>query len=114
MYVLIIGIFYSWIAYGKAKQKNRSPIRWALIAAATFLGTQILVAGSIGFVFGLGEENWGWSDNLFEAHQIHITIVSLLACALTNWLALRPLNKISKESFTEPPLPPTFEQNNVN
>jgi heme A synthase len=109
MLVLIVGIFYTWIAYGKAKEKNRSPIRWAVIAAATFLGTQII----IGFVIGLGEGVW-WSEGLFETHQIYITPVSLLACVLTNWLALRPLYKAPKESFTMPPSPPTFDQKNVN
>ncbi len=114
MLVLVVGIFYTWIAYGKAKQKNRSPIRWALIAAATFLGTQILVAGGIGFVLGLGVEFWGWSESLFEKHNLHITIVTLLANAFTNWLALRPLNKVSKESIIAPPPPPLFEQHNAN
>ncbi len=109
MLVLIVGIFYTWIAYKKAKQINRSPIRWALIAAATFLVTQI----AIGFVIGFGEGIW-WSEGLFETYHIHITALSLVACALTNWLALRPLNKVSKESFTNPPPPPTFEQKNVN
>ncbi len=109
MLVLVVGIFYTWIAYGKAKQRNRSPIRWAFIAATTFLATQI----SIGFVIGLGEGIW-WSETLFETHQIYVTAASLIACALTNWLALRPLNKASNESFTEPPPPPIFEQHNTN
>ena len=109
MLVLVVGIFYTWIAYKKAKQKNRSPIRWALIAAATFLGTQL----SIGFTIGLGEGVW-WSEGLFETHQIHITAASLLACALTNWLVMRPLYKVSEESFPDPPAPPTFERHNAN
>ena len=109
MLVLVVGIFYTWIAYGKAKQRNRSPIRWAIIAAAAFLATQI----SIGFVIGLGEGIW-WSEALFETHQIYITAGSLIACAFTNWLALRPLNKVSKEALTDPPPPPIFEQNSAN
>jgi hypothetical protein len=54
MLILVAGIFYTWIAYGKAKQKGQSPIRWALIVAAVFMGTQILTAGGIAFVFGMG------------------------------------------------------------
>jgi hypothetical protein len=108
MLVLVVGAFYTWFAYGKAKQRGRNPIRWALLAAATFLGTQLLVAGGIGFILGLGEDLWGWSANLINDYNLHITIVSLLACIVTNWLVLRPLNNNPKESFTEPPPPPKF------
>ncbi len=109
MLIIVVGIFYVGIAYRKAKQRGHNSIRWAVIAAAVFLGTQILVSGGIGFVLGLGEGLWGWSEGLFEAHQIHITIISLLACAFTNWLALRPLSKVSGEPIiNEPPPPPTF------
>lgn len=114
MLVLVVGGFYTYLAYEKAKQKNRRSLRWALIALGTFIGTQILVAGSIGFILGFGEEHWGWSGNLFEKHEIHITIASLLASAFANWLALRPLNRIPNEYFSEPPLPPTFEQGKFN
>jgi len=109
MLILAVGIFYVWSAYRKAKQRKHNPIRWAIIAAAVFLGTQIVVAGGIGFVFGLGEELWDWSGNWSKSYQLHITIISLLACAFTNWLALRPLNKVLDEPFNEPPPPPTFE-----
>lgn len=109
MLILVVGIFYVWSAYRKAKQKKCNPRRWAVIAAAVFLGTQIVIAGGIGFVFGLGEEFWGWSQNWSRSYQLHITIISLLASALTNWLALRPLNKISDEFIAKPPPPPVFE-----
>jgi hypothetical protein len=109
MLILVVGGFYTFLAYRKAKEKGRSPIRWALIAAATFIGTQILIAGGIGFVLGLGTELWGWSENLFYRYNLQITIVSLLASAFTNWLALRPLNKTSDEPFNHPPPPPVFE-----
>jgi hypothetical protein len=106
MLILVVGIFYTWIAYGKAKRKDSNPIRWAGIAAATFLGTQILVSGGMGFVLGLGEGVW-WSEAAIYKYDIHITIVSLLACAFTNWLVLRPLNKVPDKSINEPS--PAFE-----
>jgi len=83
MLILAVGTFYTWFAYGKAKQRGRNPIRWAFVAAATFLGTQLLVAGGIGFILGLGEDLWGWSANLINDYNLHITIVSLLACIVT-------------------------------
>jgi hypothetical protein len=112
MLILIVGVFYTWIAYGKAKRKGHSPIRWALIAAATFIGTQILVAGGISFIIGFGEGIW-WSETVFYDYEIHVTIVSLPACALANWIVLQPLNKVRDNSFNEPP-PPVFEPQNVN
>lgn len=107
MLILVLGIFYTWLAYKKAKQKGRSPIGWAAIAAATFLGTQILVASGIGLVLGL----WNWSESVIDDYSLQLVIATLLACSFTNWLVTRPLNKVPDKSFDKPPAPPTFESN---
>lgn len=109
MLILVAGIFYTWFAYKKAKQKGRSKLLWAAIAAATFLGTQIIVASGFGFVIALGISQWGWSESLFYRYGLYITIVGLFASILTNWLALRPLNKVPDKAINEPPPPPRFE-----
>lgn len=111
MLILVVGGFFIFQAYRKAQEKGRSPIRWALIAAATFIGTQILVSGGIGIIFAIGTEFRGWSENLIFSYSLPITIVVLLASIFANWLVLRPLNKTSGESLSQPPPPPTFESN---
>ncbi len=106
LFVLLIGIFYVYLAYRKAKQSGHSPIRWAAIAAGVFLVTQVLAAGIIGFVLGLGEMIWGWSKNLLYDYNLHFEITYLLASGFTNWLVLRHLSKVSNKPFDVPP--PTF------
>ena len=108
MLVLVVGFFYTWFAYKKAKQKGRSKLLWAAIAAATFLATQILIAVGFGFIFAIGADEWGWSESLPYRYNLYVTILSLFVSIFTNWLAMRPLNKVPDESFDEPP-PPTFE-----
>lgn len=108
--IIAVGINFSWLAYRKAKQNGHNPIRWTVIAVASFLLTEILVAGGIGFVLGFGIAAWGWSENLIADYNLIIEIGSLLISVFNNWLfVLRPLNKVSVESFDEPPPPPTFE-----
>jgi tellurite resistance protein TehA-like permease len=105
---LVVGIFYVGIAYRKAKQSGHNPIRWAAIVAGVFLGTLLLVSGSISFIIGFGQGFW-WSENVFDDYEIHRFILSLLASIFTTWLVLRFIRKIPDESFDEPPPPPTFE-----
>ncbi|HEX8566701.1 MAG TPA: hypothetical protein VF648_13745 [Pyrinomonadaceae bacterium] len=105
MQVLAVGICFVWLAYGKAKRKGQNPIRWAAIAASAFLITQVLVSGGIGFALGV----WGSSENSVYKYNLEFTIISLLACIITNWIVMRPLNRTEKP-FTEPPPPPVFNE----
>ena len=109
MLILVVGGFFIFQAYRKAQEKGRRPILWAFVAAATFIGTQILVSGGIGIIFAIGTEFRGWSENLIYRYSLPITIVALLASIFTNWLVLRLLNKNQDKPFSQPPPPPTFE-----
>src|SRR5687768_13510546 len=108
LFVLLVGTFYVYLAYRKAKQNGHNPIRWAAIASGVFIATQLLVAATIGFFLGLGEMIWGWSENLLYDYQLHREITSLLVSGFTNWLILRHLNKAPDKPFALPPPPPTF------
>ena len=109
MLVLVVWGFYVFLAYRKAKETGRSPIKWAAIAGATFIGTQIWIAVGIGLFVGFGEEVWSLPNSFIKTYSLQITVFSLIACAFTNWLVLRPLNKAQNKPSAEPP-PPIFER----
>jgi hypothetical protein len=103
MIFLVFGIFYTWTVYGKAKKKGRSPIQWAGIAAATFIGTEVFILVSFGVIYGLGENSWGWSEHWIETREIPITVFALAISIFTNWLVMCQLNKTQEEFSTAPP-----------
>jgi hypothetical protein len=105
---MIFALISAWLAYKRAKANNRNAILWAFIAAATFLGTQLIVSVGCGIILGIGIQLFGWSDSVFETYNLPITIVAVIASFGTTWLLLRYLDKIpEEEGFIPPPSPPT-------
>ena len=106
---LVVGIFLTWLAYRKAKQNGRKPIRWAVIAAATFLLTEILIIIGFAFTVALGVSKWGWSESVLYRYSTYLKIVTLVAGIFTALLVLLLIKKVPDKSIDEPPAPPAFE-----
>ncbi len=106
---MIFAIISAILAYRKAKDAGRNGLLWALIAAATFIGTQFVVALFLGIVVGLvigftnqPEPNWGNVD-------IIITIVAVILSFGTTWGVLKYLDRVPPEhTYTPPPPPDSF------
>ena len=107
MIFVIIAII---IAYRRANEYGRSPIKWAVIAGATYIGTQLIVSLGAGMFIGLGIELWGWEERAFDDNMILITIVAILASLGTTWFAISRIKPQEEESIIAPPPPPTFNQ----
>lgn len=106
---MILFFVFAWLAYKKANENGRSGIAWALIAAASFIGTQLIAAFGIGILLTLGQEFNYLSGNPIEDYAILINIVCIVASIGVSLLILRHLNKVPEDnSFSPPPAPPTF------
>lgn len=101
------------LAYRKAKQKGRKPIRWAVIAAVTFLLTEIFIIIGFAFTVALGVSKWGWSESVLYRYSAYLKIVTLVAGIFTALLVLLLIKKVPDKSVDKPPTPPTFGENQV-
>lgn len=110
---MIFAIVSAWLPYKKAKDANRNAFLWAAIAAATYIGTQLVVQLVIGTMLGVGIAAFGWSDAVLETYTIPATIVSIIASFGSTWLVLRYLDKMPEdEIYNPPPPPPNFDRTN--
>ena len=110
---MIFAILSAWLAYKKAKAANRNGILWAIIAAGTFIGTQLLIQFGFGILIGLGIRFRGWSAALLDTYSIPITIVAVIISFGSTWLVLHYLDNLPEEEiFAAPPPPPDFSGKN--
>lgn len=107
---MIFAIVAAWLAYRKAKDTGRNAIKWAFIAVAVFVGTQLIVGLGVGIMLGFGMALFGWSQEITEGvYTIPVTLVAIFASFGTTWLLLRYLDKTpEEETFVTPPPPPNF------
>lgn len=107
---MIFALISAWLAYKKARDTNRNAILWAIIAAVTFIGTQLLVQLGFGILLGIGIELRGWSADIIDTYSLPITIFAVIISFLSTWLVLRYLDKMPEdEAFVSPPPPPDFD-----
>ena len=112
MILVILAIYFG---YKKAKETGRNPFLWAFITAAVFIGTQWLTAIAIYVFLGIGVEVFSWSENVFVDYEVLINIISIAASIVSLLLVFRYLDKVPvEEPITEPPLPPTFDNEGKN
>ncbi len=106
---MIFAIISAWLAYKKAKDTNRNAILWAVIAAVTFIATQLLVQLGFGMLLGIFIELRGWSPEIVETYSIPITIIAVIISFISTWLVLRYIDKMPEEEmYVSPPPPPKF------
>lgn len=111
---MLFAILSAVIAYRRAKDTGRNAILWAFIAAAVFIGTQLLVAAAAGLFLGLGIGFWGWSENIFDRFEIWITLLSIACSFVSTGIILWYLNRLPADNNASapppPPPPPNFNQ----
>ena len=106
---MLFAIISAVLAYRKAKDTGRNGWLWAFIAAATFIGTQLIAALGLGVIAGLILLSTGQTEADLDKFNIVVTILAVILSFGTTWLVLKYLDKTpSEEIFTEPPPPPNF------
>ena len=104
---MLFAIISAVLAYRKAKDTGRNGFLWAFIAAATFIGTQLVVALIFGILLGLILAFMQKTEEDFDKFQIIVTILAVIVSFGTTWLVLKYLDRVPQESsFTTPPPPP--------
>ena len=112
---MIFAIVAAVLAYRTANENGRNGLLWAVIAAALFIGSQLVVTFGIGILIGVGVEIFGWSEAVYEETMVWgpITVVAIGVSILTTWLLLRYLSRPATVEVdnSPPPPPPTFGDN---
>ena len=105
---MIFAIISAFLAYRKAKDNGRNGWLWALIAAATFIGTQFVVALALGIFLGIILGVTGRTEEDVKMAELAITALAIVLSFVTTWLLLRYLDKAPQEEvLITPPPPPT-------
>lgn len=86
------------LAYKKAKKTDRNGIVWALITAAAFIGTQLLVGLAIGVLIAVGAEFDLFAGEITEQYTTVINIIAIIASVVA-LLIIRHLGKVPGERF---------------
>ena len=110
---MILAILAIWYGYKKARDTGRNRFLWAAIAGGVFIGVQLAVGIGFGIIIGLGVTLWGWNESAFEKYQIFASIPAIILSIIALMLVFRFLDRVPDEPpHSEPPPPPTFNQNN--
>src|SRR5207237_5250006 len=104
---MIFALIAAWLAYKKAKATGRNAILWAFIAAATFIGTQFIIALGLGLIVEISARTLALPRGIYENQTILITIIAVVGSFVSTWALLRYLDRVPEnQSFTAPPPPP--------
>lgn len=108
---MLFAIVAAVLAYRKANDTGRNGILWAIIAVATFIGTQFVTALVLGLVFGLFLVFTNGAEPDLEKFDIVITILAIIVSFISTWALLKYLDRVPpSDNYTTPPPPP----NNFN
>jgi hypothetical protein len=104
---MLFAIISAVLAYRKANDAGRNGILWAFIAAATFIGTQLVTAIVLGFGFGLFLVVTDGAEPDIQKFELVITIAAIIVSFASTWALLKYLDRSPQpDSFTTPPPPP--------
>lgn len=93
-----------------ARERNRSRVGWSLLAIAAWIGAEIAVLFLYGFIYAIGEAQWGWPERqpggiLFLIYVLALCAGILGASAIRRVLRLMPVEQVT---IAPPPPPPQF------
>ena len=90
-----------------ARQRNRSALKWSIAAIAAWIGAEILVLFSWGFVYAIGENYWGWPAQESTGLVLVSYIIALIAAIVSADIVRRILYSMPVDKQLPPP-PPQF------
>ena len=91
-----------------ARERNRSPVKWTLIAIGAWIGAELFVGFAIGLIYGIGVILWGWPAQS-QGVNILTYVLALVAALVSVTLVSRFLrNKPTDDELPVPPPPPQF------
>jgi hypothetical protein len=106
---MIFAIISAFLAYRKAKDTGRNGWLWALVAAVTFIGTQLVAALILGLGLGIILGIMGRTEEEFKMAEFAVTAFAVILSFVTTWLLLRYLDRVPQpNNFTTPPPPENF------
>jgi hypothetical protein len=104
---MLFAIISAVLAYRKAKDTGRNGFLWAVIAAATFIGTQLVVALILGLALGVIIVSTNGTDADFDKFGIVLSIIAVIISFISTWAVLKYLDRVPEpDNFTTPPPPP--------
>ena len=95
-----------------ARDRKRSAVAWTALAIVAWIGAEVIVGISVGFIHGIGVALWGWpsqSSGLNILTYVLALVAALVSVTVASRiLASRPLGG----EFPPPPPPPEFQNRN--
>ena len=90
-----------------ARERNRSPLAWSLIAIGAWIGSELFVGVIYGTIQAIGIEFWGWPEH--PGLSLVAYVCALGAAIISLYIVTRVLrNKPREQVLPTPPLPPNF------
>jgi len=93
-----------------ARERNRSAVRWTILAIASWIGAEIIVGIALGLIHGVGIVLWGWPR---ESQGLNLLayVIALIAALLSVTILTRILTNLPVDGILpQPPPPPTFDE----
>ncbi len=92
-----------------AKVKNRSGVRWSLLAIGAFFVTEILIVGIYFFTYALLAKFFNWQQDVYQFWLTKLIYIVALIGGLGSADIIRIyLGKTDSTDFIKPPVPPNF------
>jgi len=89
-----------------ARERNRSPVTWSLLAIGAWIGAEFLVMFTAGVGYGIAAILFGWSDEIPAGVTFLLYIVALGAAIGAVAIVRRILYSRGVEAYQPPPPPP--------
>ena len=117
MFLVIIGLAIFFIAtffiYETAKKNGYNAAIWTALAVCAFPGIYLFLITVFGIIISIGNSQSVWTMDgvLYVGEIIHLVILGLSIGGVM-LILLRVSQKKDKVAFPQPPLPPTFKDDN--
>jgi hypothetical protein len=92
-----------------ARERNRSAVGWSVIGIVAWIGAELAVFFVYGFIYAIGQAQWGWPEQQPGGVLFLIYVLALVAAILGAGIARRVLRSMPvNQPMPPPPPPPQF------